>query len=212
MMGGVLEAIPPHPKHPRIEFPDRYLERKASMAVWETLKSETLWQSQWYSLRQDHLRTQEGHEFTYTIVDHPGAVWVVPVTSDGRMVLIWAYRYTVDDWCYEVPAGGLGPDGTPENIARQELLEEVGGTAADLRSVGQFYTSNGISNEVAYVYLATGVELGETRREPTELMELRLVPVEEALRMAREGEISDGPSALALLWCEPLLRQQSQTT
>ena len=111
----------------------------------------------------------------------------------------------MDDWCYEVPAGGLGPDGEPEEIARLELLEEVGGLAADLRYVGQFYTSNGISNEVAYVYMATGVDLGETHREPTELMEMRLVPVAEALRMAREGEITDGPSALALLWCEPLL-------
>ena len=74
-----------------------------------------------------------------------------------------------------------------------------------MRYIGQFYTSNGISNEVAYVYLATGVELGETHREPTELMEIRLVPVEEALPMARAGEITDGPSALALLWCELLL-------
>ncbi len=106
----------------------------------------------------------------------------------------------------EVPAGGMSPDLTPEEVARRELLEEVGGGAAILRFVGQFYTSNGISNEVAYVYLATGVELGETHREPTELMEVRLVPVEEALRMAREGDITDGPSALALLWCEPMLR------
>ena len=104
-----------------------------------------------------------------------------------------------------MPAGGLASGLAPEEVARRELPEEVGGTAADLRYIGQFYTSNGISNEESYVYLATGVELGETRREPTELMELRLVPVDEAMRMARNGEISDGPSALALLWCEPLL-------
>ncbi len=175
------------------------------MAVWETLESGYLWQSKWYNLRQDRLRTQDGHEFTYTIVDHPGAVWVVPVTTDGRVALIWNYRYTADDWCYEVPAGGLSPDLTPEEVARRELLEEVGGTAGELRYVGQFYTSNGISNEVAYVYFAASVELGKTHREPTELMEIRLVPVGEALRMARECEIADGPSALALLWCEPLL-------
>ena len=175
------------------------------MSVWETLDSRYLWKSGWYNLRQDRLRTPAGHEFTYTIVDHPGAVWVVPVTTDGQVVLIWQYRYPVDDWCYEVPAGGLSPDLTPEEVAQRELLEEVGGRAADLRYVGRFYTSNGISNEVAYVYLATDVELGEALREPTELMELWLVPVKEALRMAREGEITDGPSALALLWCETLL-------
>jgi hypothetical protein len=84
-------------------------------------------------------------------------------------------------------------------------MEEVGGSAADLRCVGKFYTSNGISNEVARVYLATGVQLGEASREPTELMEIRIVPVGEAMRMARSGEITDGPSALALLWCESLL-------
>ena len=175
------------------------------MAVWETLDSKYLWKSHWYNLRQDRLRSPEGRKFTYTLVDHPGAAWVVPVTTEGQVALIWQYRYPVDAWCYEVPAGGLSQDLTPEEAARRELLEEIGGTAADLRYAGQFYTSNGISNEVAYVYLATGVELGKPHREPTELMEVRLVPVDEALRMAREGEISDGPSALALLWCEPLL-------
>lgn len=177
-----------------------------NMSVWETLESRFLWQSQWYSLRQDLLRTPEGHEFSYTIVDHPGAVWVVPVTADGQVILIRNYRYAVDEWCYEVPAGGLTPGLELEDVALRELEEEVGGTAADLSYVGQFYTSNGISNEIAYVYLATGVRLGKTNREPTELMEVQLVPFEESLRMALTGEISDGPSALALLWCEPLFR------
>ena len=176
------------------------------MAVWQTLDREYLWQSRWYSLRQDRLRTAEGHEFTYTIVDHPGAVWIVPVTRQGQVVLIRSYRYPVEDWCYEVPAGGLFPGLTPEETARRELEEEIGGRAAELRFVGRFYTSNGISNEVAYVYLATGVEIGEPHREPTELIEIRPVPAAEAVRMAREGGISDGPSALALLWCEPLLQ------
>jgi 8-oxo-dGTP pyrophosphatase MutT (NUDIX family) len=104
----------------------------------------------------------------------------------------------------EVPAGGLSPGLTPEEVARRELREEVGRRAAELHYVGQFYTSNGISNELANVYRATGVELGEAHREPTELMEMRLVPVEEALRMARSGEITDGPSALAFLRSESL--------
>ena len=175
------------------------------MPIWERLDSKYLWKSHWYNLRQDRLRTPKGREFTYTLVEHPGAVWIVPVTVEEQVALIRQYRYTVDDWCYEVPAGGLSDDSTPEETARRELMEEIGGTAADLRCVGQFYTSNGISNEVAYVYLAIDVELGEASREPTELMEIRLVPAEEAVRMAREGKISDGPSALALLWCESLL-------
>ena len=180
------------------------------MSTWQTISSRYIWQSQWYSLRQDRLQARDGHEFDYTIVEHPGAVWVVPVATDGRIVLIRNYRHAVGEFCMEVPAGGLSPGLTSEEVARRELLEEVGGTATELFHVGRFYTSNGISNEVAYVYLATGVELGDAQPEPTELMEVCLVPADEALNMARSGAISDGPSALALLWCEPLLRATSQ--
>ncbi len=66
------------------------------MDGWQTLESRSLWQSQWYNLRQDRVRTQAGHEFTYTVVDHPGAVWVVPVPVEGQVVLIRSYRYPVD--------------------------------------------------------------------------------------------------------------------
>ena len=180
------------------------------MSIYDVIGSRYLWQSKWYSLREDRLRNRDASEFTYTVVDHPGAAWVVPVTNDHQVVLIRQYRYPVDDWCYEVPAGGLGSDGDPQAAAHRELREEVGGIAADLRRVGKFYTSNGISNEVAYVYLATGVELGGAERESTELMEMQLVPVGEALRMARDGDITDGPSALALLWCERLLSAQER--
>ncbi|MDD3826773.1 MAG: NUDIX hydrolase [Anaerolineae bacterium] len=174
--------------------------------MWECLSSRYLWQSPWYSLREDRVRTPEGREFTFTLVDHPGAVCIVPVTAEGQVVLIRNYRYPVGEHCLEVPAGGLSSDASAEEAARRELEEEVGGTADALQYVGRFYASNGISNEIVHVYLATGVELGEPDRETTEEMERRLVGVDEALRMARSGEISDALSALALLWCEELLR------
>jgi len=173
---------------------------------YQTISSRAIWQSQWYNLRQDEIRTPDGTHGTYTLVEHPGAVWVVPVTADGKIVLEWQYRYTVQDWCWEVPAGGLQPGITPEEMARRELSEEIGGTAAQLEHIGWFYTMNGIGTEVAHIFLATGVELGEWRREPTEIMETRQFPIAEALRMAHAGEITDGPSALALLLCEPYLQ------
>lgn len=175
---------------------------------YQRISSRYIWKSRWYNVRQDEIRAPDGSEHTYTVVEHPGAVWVVPVTAGGEIVLEWQYRYTVGEWCWEVPAGGLLPGATPEAMARQELREEIGGTAARIERVGQFYTMNGIGTEVAHVFLATGVELGEPHREPTEIMEIKRVPIAEALRMARAGEISDGPSALALLLCEPLLCEQ----
>ncbi len=167
-----------------------------------TLASRYVWRSRWYSLRQDEIRTPDGSKGTYTVVEHPGAVWVVPVTKEGEIILEWQYRYTVRDWCWEVPAGGLLPGATLEEMARRELVEEIGGTASQMHYIGWFYTMNGIGTEVAHVFLARGVVLGEAHREPTEIMELRRVPMEEAMRMARAGEITDGPSALALFLCE----------
>lgn len=173
----------------------------------EKIDSCYVWQSPWYNLRQDRLRVPDGREYTYTVVEHPGGAWVVPVTAEGQVVLIWHYRHPVGEYCLEVPAGSLSAEVPPDETARRELAEEIGGTAADLRYVGRFYVSNGITNEAAYVYLATGVELGEPHRELSEEIEIRLVPVEEAMRLARSGEMSDGPSALALLWCEELFKQ-----
>ncbi len=168
---------------------------------YEVIASEYLWQSRWYSLRQDRLRAADGSEVTYTVVEKPAAVWVVPVTAQGALVLINQYRYPVDDWCLEVPAGSVEPGNDPAQMAARELREEIGGTATQIIPVAEFYTMNGIGNEVAWVFLALGVALGQPNREPTEHMHLCTVPIAEGLRMARTGQIKDGPSALAILLC-----------
>lgn len=172
----------------------------------KTLTSRIAWSCSWYSVRQDQILLPNGQEGQFNVVQHDGAVWIVPVTTNGELVLLHHYRYTVRDWCWEVPAGGMGDGQPPEVVARRELREETGGEAADWRYVGQFYTSNGISNEVGHVFLATGVTFHETAHEPAEVLEMYPTPVPEALRMAHANEISDGPSALAILLSEPFLK------
>ena len=172
---------------------------------YETLASTYIWQSKWYNVRQDHIRTPDGAEGHYTLIEHPGAVWIIPITPDGHIVLEWQYRYTIDEWCWELPAGGILPGSSPETMARQELAEEIGGTAERWENKGWFYTMNGIGTEIAHIFMAWGVRLGPPKREPTEIMELYSLPIERVLRMAHDGEITDGPSALALLLCEPHL-------
>ena len=130
---------------------------------YELLHRERLWQSPWYSLRQDRLRDEAGHAFTYTIVEHPGSVVILPVTREGDVVLIRSYRYPVGEFCLELPAGGMGSDPTPEAAALRELQEEVGGRADRLQYVGWFYPSNGISNEKSHIFLAAGEVLAAVR-------------------------------------------------
>ena len=166
--------------------------------------------TKWLTLRQDRIEIEGDGEIEYTYRESRGAVVIVPVTRDGRMVLLRQYRYTVDDWCLEVPAGGMhdreGVD--PEAVARDELHEETGATCEDLAPVSEVYSNDATTDEVMYVYLATGVELGgEVAHEATELIEVVVVPAGEAVDMARSGEMKDALSALAVLQCEPKLRE-----
>lgn len=172
---------------------------------WQRLSTTRPYRSHWHSLRQDAVRLPSGQEITYTYQEHPGFVTVVPVTSDGHVVMIRSYRYTVDDWCWELPAGGLGDKpGLPlQEVARQELREETGAECVEMRQIGWFYSLNGTADARCYVFLASGVELnGRPQLEQAEHSEVHLVPIAKALQMARDGRISDGDSALALLRCE----------
>jgi 8-oxo-dGTP pyrophosphatase MutT (NUDIX family) len=172
---------------------------------YHTLGSKTIWRSPWYALRQDRIRLPDGSEGTYTVVEKPDAVWIIPVTAEGQIALIWNYRYAVDKWFWEIPAGSIADGASAEETARRELLEEIGGVAESLRPVARFFTMNGICNQVAHVFLATGVTLGDPHREPTEIMTVHTVAIARALDMAQGGEIDDGPSALALLLAAPHL-------
>ena len=119
--------------------------------------------------------------------------------DDGRVVMERIYRYTVGRTLLECPSGGLDGEDA-ETAARRELEEETGYVAAEIRRLGTFYGSTGISNERYHVCLATGLrEDGEIRREATEQIEVCLLPLGELRERAARGELEDGPSAFAIL-------------
>ncbi len=180
-------------------------------AGWRLLDTTYPFATKWLKLRQDRVQLKDKCEITFTYVDNPGAVVIVPVTGDEKVVLIRQYRYTVDEWCLEVPAGGIhdAEDASLEQVARKELLEEVGGTCSELSYVTFFYASNGNSAQPFHVFLALGVELQKSQAlEETELIEIRPMPLADALDLARSGKMRDGASALAILLCENRLREQ----
>lgn len=172
---------------------------------WELLGEQRIEVNRFFAYRLDHVRLPSGAELTnFAYLDHPGAALVVPVTPDGNILLIRQYRHNLRQTLWEVPAGSL-EDETPEENARKELREEIGGQAESLEFVARFFSSPGRSNAEMFVFLARGVTLGERHLEETEQIAVVPVPVAEALHMARSGLITSGPSALALLLCEPLL-------
>lgn len=170
--------------------------------------SKIVWSCPWYHIRQDQLILPDGSEGVYNVVSRPkGAAFAIPVLETGEIVLINHYRHTVGEWVWEVPAGGIKEDQSPQEAAVAELHEEVGGSTQDIDYLGYFYTAVGFCGEICHVYLAKNVQLGATDREPLEFMKLVPTPAETAFKMARDGTMKDALSALALLWAEPHLKQ-----
>lgn len=173
---------------------------------WKRRSSRYLFESAWFRLRQDELELPSGQPITYSLIETAGYAMVVPLLDDGRVLLERVFRYTVQQTLLECPSGGLDGD-TPEAAAHRELEEETGWVAEHMTRLGSFYGSDGISNEQGHLFLATGLsESGVLKREPTEQIELELLPFDEAVRRALAGEIADGPSTLALLLADHAVR------
>lgn len=176
---------------------------------WRLNATSYLYESRWFDLRQDDVTLPDGEDILFTYVESPGFVSVVPLTATGEVVLIREYRYTVDCWGWAVPAGGLGTKQgvSPDQAAHEELVEETGHVVeGELRHVVSYYSAIGNASIRAHVYLATDVRLrAEQVLDNTEMIEVHVVPVADAMDMVRRGEIDDVHSAYALLLCEPLI-------
>lgn len=166
---------------------------------WQTRASRYLYESRWYNVRQDEVALPGGQEITYTVVEHPGYAMVVPLLPDGRVVMERVYRHSVGRALLECPSGGL--DGEPPDVAaRRELEEETGYLARAVEPLGTFYGSSGISDERFHLFLARDVASGgSVALEVTEEIEVELLALEDLVARARRGELTDGPSALAIL-------------
>jgi ADP-ribose pyrophosphatase len=150
------------------------------------------------------VRTNSGREITREVCLHPGAVIILPVADDGRIVLIRNRRHTVFETLLELPAGTLerdegGRSEDPELCAARELTEETGYTARTLERFGWFYTSPGILTEKMYAFIARGLTAGAQALEDNEQIETALFEPGEILALIRENLIVDAKTIATLL-------------
>lgn len=162
---------------------------------------ETLLECRKFSVRRLSVTSADGRMHTREVVTHPGAVVVVPVLDDGRVVMLRQYRAAVGKSLLEFPAGTRDvPGESPEDCAARELEEEAGYRADRLAPLCRLYPSPGILSEQITAYVATGLKptpAGPTADEMIETIEI--TTLEEAVAKAARGEIEDGKTIVALL-------------
>ena len=156
------------------------------------------------SLDVDTVSFPNGTVGELEMIRHPGASAVVPFLDDPagvdpRILLIRQYRHASGGYLYEIPAGRLDPDETPEQCALRELREETGYSATGLARLTTFFTTPGFTDERIHLFMATGLEPGSSSLEPDEILELYPTPLSTALEMVTSGDIIDGKSMLGIL-------------
>lgn len=175
------------------------------MAKYEVVSSTVTHHGNLSNVRVDRVTMPDGEVAEREIVEHDSAVAVVPIDTDGRVVLIRHYRHAITDTILEIPAGKLDVDGeAPEDAARRELLEEVGLAAGELQELMGFYNSSGWTDEMTTVYLARNVRPGDTPAgfvadgEEADLEVVRM-SIAEAVALVDSGEINDAKTVIGLL-------------
>lgn len=144
--------------------------------------------------------TADGKRHPRQVVHHPGAVVLLPLLDDGRVVLIRNYRIAAGEALIELPAGTLDPGEEPLEAARRELAEETGYRARSLKLLTIFYSSPGILDERVHLFLATGLTPGPRDLQGGEEIETLLVAWKGAVEMVRSGAIRDAKTLVGLLY------------
>ncbi|HAN04839.1 MAG TPA: ADP-ribose pyrophosphatase [Elusimicrobia bacterium] len=162
------------------------------------------------NFRADTVTLPNGKKATREFVDHPGAVAVLPVLPDGRIVFVRQFRYPVGLATLEIPAGKLnGPRDNPLKRVKAELKEETGYTAKKITPILSYWPTPAFSTEVLYIYTATGLSGGAPNPDEDEFLTLETIPFEKAWQMVETGRIRDSKTVIALqAWKIKLLEKK----
>ena len=163
------------------------------------VSSEPVYQGRLLHVRRDGVRLPDGSLATREYVVHPGAVLVVPVLADGRLVIERQYRYPLQRVFVEFPAGKLDPGESPLATGIRELQEEAGYTAREWTHLGVIHPLLSYSTEVIEIYLAEGLEHVGAKLDDGEFLEVGVMSVGEMLAAVARGEITDAKTVTALL-------------
>ncbi len=150
------------------------------------------------NLNLETVTLPNGATIELEVIRHQGAAAAVPLTDNGTVLLIRQYRHATGGYIYEIPAGKIDPGEDALDCAAREVEEEIGYRASRLDHLVTFFTTPGFTDEVIYVYLATGLVPGTQRLEHDEVLQVVEMPLEQAIQRIADGTIRDGKTIIGL--------------
>jgi 8-oxo-dGTP pyrophosphatase MutT (NUDIX family) len=168
---------------------------------WKTLSTREVYQNKWISLTEHEVINPAGGNGIYGKVHFKNkAIGIIPLDAQGNIWMVGQYRYALNEYSWEIPEGGGPLDAPPLESAQRELKEETGISATHWQLIMRFHTSNSVTDEESFVFLAEGLTLGENQLEETEAdLVVKKLPFQEALKMVMNGEITDSMSVAGIL-------------
>ena len=160
-----------------------------------------------FSLVSENYTLENGVTSEMDFIRHPGAAAMVPMINSTDVILIKQYRHAIREFIWEIPAGTLDPEESPQNCARRELIEEIGYAAASWQQLGTITPLPGCSDECIHIFLATDLKSAEQNLDDDEMLRVHRLNLEDALQMILAGDISDGKTISGLFLAANWLKQ-----
>ncbi|WPR77605.1 NUDIX hydrolase [Algoriphagus sp. NG3] len=174
---------------------------------WTTKKINPVYENPWIKVEHHEIINPAGNEGVYGKVHFKNrAMGIIPIDKDMNTWLIGQYRYTLEEYAWEIPMGGGPLEEDKLESAQRELREETGLTAGKWTEMMTIHTSNSVTDEVGFVYLAEELSEGEPEFDETEVLKVRKLPFVGALEMVMNGEITDAISIAGILKASRILK------
>lgn len=167
---------------------------------WKTIAKKKVYENAWIAIEHHDVITPGGSEGIYGVVKFKNkAIGIVPVDNDNNIYLVGQFRYPLNEYSWEIPEGGGPLDESPMEAAKRELKEETGLFAAKWTELGRIHTSNSATNEEGFLFMAEDLTQAEQETEETEEIQVKKVPLAEAVEMVMRSEITDSLSIAGIL-------------
>ncbi|MBS4536225.1 NUDIX hydrolase [Clostridium sp. D2Q-14] len=176
----------------------------------KTMKSEKVYDGKTLNLRIDTVELPDKKYSKREIVEHPGAVCIVPMNTNNEIYLVKQYRKAIDKEILEIPAGKIEIGEEPKDCAIRELKEETGLKAGNYEYILEFYTSPGFCNEKMHLFIAKDLEEGEATPDIDEYIDIEKFKLEKLLHMIEIGEINDSKTIIGIQFVEKLIKSKHE--